>query len=225
MSGAFTALLRKDFLYELRTGQTVVVALSFALLLGTLTAFGIQNAFLEPVVRERLMAPLCWVLFLVTASIVFGRAFHFERASGAIEGVVVSGASLVTFFLSKCVVFYLISILLHTSLVLVLSFLSQSEALFSSEFVLLSAMVLFAYVPLVVLLLALSFTSRLGAVLLPLLSLPLLFPLFFAATELTQVLVTEGELNFSSFWFALVLSLDIFYLLCGLALFPPVIRD
>lgn len=218
-------LLMKDIKYELRTGETIVTCVAYALLLATLVSFGVQNAFLEPADRSRLIAPILWVLFIFTTAIALNRSFVFETKTDALSALTIADVSFGTFYISKCMLFFAFSVIVHLIQTVIVSFMFQVTALFTTDFVLLSLITIIAFVGLFTLLLGIAHSSKLGGVLLPILLFPLLFPLFFATTELAQSLITTGSLDLSSFWFSLVVSLAIFYPMLGYTLFPVVIKE
>jgi heme exporter protein B len=86
-------------------------------------------------------------------------------------------------------------------------------------------LVVVAYAALSSLLAGIAVQARLKGLLLPLILLPLIFPLFFAALELSSALLIGGSFAWSSFWFKLLLLLDLLYLLLGLNLFEYVVKE
>jgi ABC-type transport system involved in cytochrome c biogenesis permease component len=82
-----------------------------------------------------------------------------------------------------------------------------------------------ALASLVVVVGAIASTSKLRGVLAPLLTLPLLFPLFFAGIEMTTELVVRGGLDLESVWPSLLVVVNAVYLVLGLNLFDFAIRD
>ena len=67
--------------------------------------------------------------------------------------------------------------------------------------------------------------SHMRQILLPLLMLPLIFPILFAATELTAQSMSPAGLEYGSPWFSLLIGLDVLYLAVGINLFEFVIRE
>jgi ABC-type transport system involved in cytochrome c biogenesis permease component len=68
-------------------------------------------------------------------------------------------------------------------------------------------------------------TSRLRGVLIPLLTLPLLFPLFFAGVELTTECLLYGGVQPGSIWPGIILISGTAFLLVGANSYEAVVRD
>jgi ABC-type transport system involved in cytochrome c biogenesis permease component len=83
----------------------------------------------------------------------------------------------------------------------------------------------FALASLVTLLSGIAGTSKLRGVLVPILSLPLLFPVFFAGVEMSADLVTLGSLRQGSVWPVILVAAGSLYALVGVNLFESAIRD
>ena len=82
-----------------------------------------------------------------------------------------------------------------------------------------------ALAALVVLLVGVAGTSRLRGILVPLLALPLLFPLFFAGVEMTSNVVLSGGLPAGSVWPSILVCINALYLILGINLFELAIRE
>jgi heme exporter protein B len=76
-----------------------------------------------------------------------------------------------------------------------------------------------------VLLAALTIGSRLRQVLLPLLVLPVMMPLFFAALEMTTGILLSGQIDLSSPWFVLLMLLEVLYFGLGILLYQFAVLD
>ncbi len=218
-------LLRKEIRYECRSLQTVVAVVSLSLLLSTVVALGLSGAFLSPKITVKIFPSLIWMVFLFSSTIAVGRVFEPETRDGALHGLILSGVSLWKVFTAKCLVLWLLISAVQMISILLLSVMLNvpiSHAL--GSLVALSLLVSFGYAPLALLLAAMSSTSRLKGILLPLLLFPLLFPLFFTAIELTiQVLTTNGTWT-ESFWFTFLLGIDALYYLVAINLFDHVVE-
>jgi ABC-type transport system involved in cytochrome c biogenesis permease component len=68
-------------------------------------------------------------------------------------------------------------------------------------------------------------TSRMRGVLVPLLTLPLLFPLFFAGVEMTTALALNGELSTGSVWPSVILVSGSVFFLVGINTYELAICD
>ncbi len=219
-------LIKKELTIELRSKESLVLIFSLSILFSVLTSFGVSSAFLNPETTAKIFPLLAWLLFLFTATVSIGRTYEYEIEHMAIEGVILSGASLTQVYIAKVVSNFLIMFIAQLFSLILLAILLDLDIL--SKFLTLttlSAPVVFAYSALSSLVLAISSTSKLKQMLLPLILLPLLFPLFFAALELTPKVLSDGVLDVESFWFTLLLSLDLLYLLLGINLYRFVVRE
>jgi len=68
-------------------------------------------------------------------------------------------------------------------------------------------------------------TSRLRGVLVPLLALPLLFPLFFSGVEMTLQIVLTGGLQPGTVWPSILVCINALYIILGINLFELSIRE
>jgi ABC-type transport system involved in cytochrome c biogenesis permease component len=82
-----------------------------------------------------------------------------------------------------------------------------------------------ALAALIVLLSAVTGTSRLRGVLLPLVTVPLLFPLFFAGVEMTTSCILYGVLDTGSIWPSIVLLSATVFLLVGINTYELALRE
>jgi len=213
----FGRILQKDLRLEFRGGQFFLPQLSLSLLLTFLCYFGISSAFLAPPDRLRIFPSLLWLIFIVSATVSSERAIRGETALRAIDGLLLSRAPLALVYLSKLLVHSLLSFVAFIPATLLLA--EFCEAHLTSPLWIISAAVIFAHSALSLLLAPLSISSRMQVVLLPLLALPLLFPLYLGATELFLTsLLAEGELVDSP-WLRVIACLAVLYPALGAGLF------
>jgi len=72
---------------------------------------------------------------------------------------------------------------------------------------------------------AMTGTSRLRGVLLPLVTLPLLFPLFFAGVELTTMCVLYGSVDAAGVWPSVMGLSGLLFLLVGINTYELAVRE
>lgn len=223
---AFLTLLRKDIALEVRSKESIVVMLCLSLLLAVVAAIGTTLAFLPPDTISRIVPVLIWMIFVFSATSALGRSMEHEVEMRALDAVILSGVSPAAMYCSKVlansavVCFGHMSALVLLTVLLDLPILSHWGALF-----LISLVVVIGYSSLATLFAAMTSSARLRGLLLPLVLLPLLFPLLFGAIEQTVVLIVDGVLDPSSFWFSFLCFLDLLYLVLGLNLYGFVIRE
>ena len=220
------ALLLKGLRIELRTKETLGVNLFLALVIAVVAALGVNSAFVGGDVITRLFPALVWISFLFSATTAATRMYEPELEHMAIEGILLAGRSPALIFVSKWLVSALIMGIGQLLNLVALGILLDVP-LFAQfpEFLVVSVLVVGGFAALTTLLGAVSSTSRLKGILLPVLLFPLSFPLFFAAIELSMGVVTGGGLPVSSPWLSLLVGLDVLYFVLGLNLIAYVVRD
>jgi ABC-type transport system involved in cytochrome c biogenesis permease component len=82
-----------------------------------------------------------------------------------------------------------------------------------------------ALAALLTLLAAVASTSKLKGILLPIISIPVLFPVFLCGMEMTTELVLNGALAEGSPWPLVLLCAETLYLVAGINLFEMAVRE
>jgi heme exporter protein B len=175
---------------------------------------------------RRVFAPLLWLVFLFSVTASVNRGNEQELEGRAFEGLLLSGFSPVQMYVSKVLVTWVYLCLafgLVTACMGVL--LNQTVWSLWGELLLIGGATSLGVSALMVILVVMASTSRVKGVLLPLISLPLLFPVFFAATELSAEVLARGNLDLGSVWLSILVCADVVYLALGLNLFAFVIRE
>lgn len=220
------ALLKKDLLSELRAKEVLVLLVSLALLFSVIVAVGVNSSSLNPETTQRIFPMLLWVVFVLGATISIGKSLDMELRHMAIEGLLLTGISPAFIFLAKLVSNTLLILVGHLVSFVALSILLNVDTIaVLPEFLILSTLVVIGYAALSTLLSGIAASSKLKGFLLPILLIPLLFPLFFSALELSFILFIEKHLLVNSIWLSLLIGLDVLYILLGLNLFQHVIRE
>lgn len=219
-------LLKKDLSIELRNKETLVLFAGLAILLCFVASFGMGTASLNPVATLRTFPALWWMIFLFSATISLGRGFEYELENSALEGVLLSGTSPTAIYISKVLGSFLITLLMQAlTLVLLAGLLDIPLWEKFPALLFVAALIGLGYASLSVILIALSSTSRLRSFLLPLILLPLLFPLLFCALELTFAVLMNAAMPWGSTWLSLGVVLVTVYLALGVNLYTHVLRE
>jgi heme exporter protein B len=175
---------------------------------------------------SKLFPMLLWLVYMFVATASSMRANEQELEARGFEGLLLSGASGSQMFVAKAMsgwLFLSLTFLLCSG-VLALA-LDQSISTYVLTLAGIGVSVSLAFSSLLVLLSAVASTSRMKGVLLPLITLPLCFPLFFAGIEMTTELVLRGSVELSSPWPSVVLCADALFFVLGVNLFEYVVRD
>ena len=217
---SFFALFKKELLLEVRGKEMLLVLFSMTIMLSVISASGVASAFLEPKAMLRIFPTFLWLVTFFSGVVASMRAHEAEHERGALEGLLLVGVGSGTLFCTKTfatffvlligylVAFFSLAILLNVPLV-------ERFTLFLGV----GCVVLFGFSCLMVLLGAVSSTSRLKGVVLPILILPLAIPFFWAGSELSQILIAAPKEIFNSSWLSLVVVADVLYFLLGFNLY------
>ena len=219
-------LIGKEVRLECRGREFVTLLGCNAIMMALLVGAGVSSAVLDPLTTKKIFPMLLWVVFLLSATIAVARASESELEGRGFEGLLLAGVSGAQMYLAKVVVttflflgdFVVLSAILSASLDQPM--VSSLGDLFTIGFG--SSLALAA---LVVLLVGIAGTSKLRGVLIPILALPLLFPLFFAGVEMTTQIVIRGALDFGDIWPSIMICANALYILVGINLFEVAIRD
>lgn len=220
------ALIIKELRLEVRGKETVTLLFCNAMLTCALVGIGTSSAFLDRATTTRIFPMLLWILFVLSASASAVRAHEQEVEGRGIEGLLLAGATGAQMFLAK---FLVISSLFFAHFVVLACVLGvaldQELPLSTVPFLAIGCGAATALAAVTVLLSAVAGTSRMRGVLLPLLSLPLLFPVFFSGVEMTSQIVVSGGLESGAPWPAILVCANALYVVLGINLFEVAVRE
>ncbi len=204
----FFALLKRDLLSELRSRETIVVLLFFALL--SLLTFNFSLELRQEDISG--VAPgILWVTLLFAAMMGMGRSFVRDRERGVLEGLLLTGVDPGILYLSRATSLLILLLAVEAAMVPVyLGFFGIRV-----QVAMLLAIVLLGTVGFTVLgtlLAAMASNTRARETLLPLLLIPLSIPLIIGSVRAT------GDLMAGTFgvpWLGLLAAFDaIFLVVC-----------
>ncbi len=215
----FLAFMKKELLLELRAGRRTVLFLGFSFLGALFSSLALSGSFLAPDNELRCIAPLAWTVLFLSGTLAASWSLDAETRTSAAQGLLFSGFQPWTIFLGKAISLATLCVLSSILVFAVFSSLSSWSLLSDlPELLLVSLLVSLAFASLATLVCGLSSSST-RSFLFPLLFFPLMFPLFFAALELSQSFLVADTAVTESFWFSFLLALDVLYLSLGLSLF------
>ena len=219
-------LVGKELRLETRGRELFTLLFFNGLLLAALVGAGASSAILDAPTTRKIFPMLFWLVFLFSTTGAMVRSNEYELEGRGFEGLLLCGVTGPQMYLSKVVVASA-TIFLNFALTMSLLALGLGQDLSHVAFPLaavgaLSSLCLGA---LLVLLSAVASTSRLKGVLLPLISLPLLFPLFFIGIEMVTELTLRGSLDLYSAWPTLMACTTSVYLIIGVNVFDAACRE
>jgi len=219
-------LIRKELQLEWRGREMITLLVCNALLMAILVGAGTSSAMLDSVTTTKIYPILLWVVFILSTLSSVTRSYEQELEARAFEGLLLSAVTGPQMYLSKVFVFSLLFFVEFSLLTFVLSVaMDISVAGVLKAILLVGLGASTALAALSVLLGAVASTSKLKGILMPLLAIPMLFPLFFAGVELTTELVLHGSLDPAAVWVSVLAVVNVVYLVMGVNLFDAAVRD
>jgi heme exporter protein B len=229
-------LVRKDLVVEARGRETLPAMLAFSFAVTLLLAFTLPpdaspaaDVRIGPgeVPMSQVLAGFLWVTVLFSGLIGFARAFEVERVDGAIDPLVMAPLDRSALFAAKAVSNLVTIVLVELFLVPLFGLLFRVN-LGDRWFVLLVVMALvdLGFVMIGTLFSALAAQTRSRELMLPILALPVLVPIFIAATELTSDLFAGGDMGSvaAQGWFGIVVAFDVIFAVVGALAFEFVVE-
>jgi len=219
-------LIAKEVRVEWRGKELMTLLLCGSVMTSVLVGAGVSSAILDARTTTKIFPMLLWIVFLLAGTSSVSRSSESELEGRGFEGLLLVGVSGAQMYIAKVVVTAVVFTLNFVVLLCLLAaVLDQGIGATFVPLLLVGCSASVALSALVVLLTAIASTSRLRGVLVPILALPLLFPLFFAAVEMTTQLVLYGALDTTTVWPSIVVCATTAYLLVGINLFETAIRD
>jgi heme exporter protein B len=229
-------LTRKDLRVEARGKETLPAMLAFSFAVTLMLAFTLppdssvrgEVALGAGVVAlSQVLAGFLWVTILFAGLIGFARAFEVERTDGALDPLVLAPLDRSGLFASKAIS-NLVTIVIVELFLVPLFGLLFGVNLGRGWFVLIVviALVDIGFVAIGTLFSALAAQTRSRELMLPILALPVLVPIFIAATELTSDLFAGGDLGTVAArgWFAILVASDVVFTVVGALAFEFVVE-
>lgn len=223
---ALVTLLKKDFLIEFRTKETLWATVGMAFLFGVVTSLGLNTAFLSPQ-QVRSIFPVFLVLnFLFAGILTISRSFEYEFKDGALAALISTQVSASEIFLAKFLSNLLVSLVgLCISYLTMVSLMNVQMIHSHGQIIVILSLLVFGFVALSTLLIPFTVSSKLRGIILPLVLLPLMFPLLFGALELIYTALEGQSLDLTTPWVSLLVGFDVLYIALGMVLFEQVVTE
>jgi heme exporter protein B len=221
---AAAAILRKDFLLELRTKESVPAMALFSVTVFVLFHFGLDRDSVE----GSLASGVFWVTMLLAAVIAVVRLFAAEREQGGIEGLLLAPVDRTSLFLAKGTALFVYLVALEVVALPVFSVLLLGPDLLDSMPELLAVLALadLGIAAVGALVAALAAETRARELIVPLLLLPLLVPLLIGAAKATEPLFRQqAATDHLGRWLGLLSLYDVVFLLLAVGVFDYLLED
>jgi len=219
-------LIRKEWRLEWRSKELFTLLACNAVLFSVLVGAGVSSAVLDAATAEKIYPMLLWVVFILSTTTSVTRFNEQELEGRGFEGLLLSGVSGAQMYLAKAVVmtiFFSVSFI-FLAILLALSLDKDVSGILSS-LCLVGIGASSALAGLLALLAAVASTSKLRGILLPIISIPVLFPVFLCGMEMTTELVLNGALADGSPWPLVLLCAETLYVVAGINLFEMAVRE
>lgn len=220
-------LTRKDMTIEARGRETLPAMIAFSFAVTLLLAFSLPpDAVVSADVSvgpgtlplTDVLSGFMWVTVLFAGLIGFARAFDVERTHGALDPLFLAPVDRAGLFASKAIANLMSLAVMQICLVPLFALLFGVN-LGGRWFVFIFVMALadLGFVMIGTLFAALAAQTRSRELMLPILALPILVPIFIAATELTGDLFAGGDMTAvaSRGWFGILVASDIVFAVIG----------
>jgi heme exporter protein B len=214
---------RKDMRIELRSKDTLVTLVFFALVMTMVFTFGFAN---DPQTNLRVFPSVLWANILFCGTLGVGRTFAREARDGAFTALVLSPAhrgailaakTLVNLFLTLVVTALttpILAVMLRVDLSAVAGLISAQLFLGAAGFALVGT-------PLAVM----AVNARFAEVLLPMVVFPLVAPVLIAGVTGTASILGTIPEDDPRPWFQLMIGFDLVYLVGGQFLFDRMVTE
>jgi heme exporter protein B len=221
---SFVAVLRKDLLLELRSGESTIALVALSLLILVVLVFA-----LDPMggVRDAgTAAGALWVALIFAGMIGSTRALLAERDNGCIRALILSPLDRGALFAAKLsAAFIFMAVAEAASVILLVLFFNLDFDPRLLRLALVVALGALGFSALSTLLAAISGRIRSGDLLLPLLAVPMFVPALIAGVKASGAALTGAHLGAIAQWLKILVAFDVIFLVAGYLLFEQVIGE
>jgi heme exporter protein B len=216
------AALQKDLRLAWRTRAQAAAVFAFGAV--TLMMFGFAAGPDAHALRQ-LAGGFLWIALLLGALLALSESFRHEHTQGALEGLLLLGASPRALFLGKATANALQLAALGTALVPVMAVLCDASPARAPALLMVVALGSAGLAAPGTLYSALTSQSRGAQVLLPLLLLPLAVPVLLAATRATSLLLLGDPMGQLGSWLGLLAAFNLVFWPLGALLFEVAVEE
>ena len=212
----------KDLRIEMRSRDRLVGMLTFAILVALVFSFSLDPS-IQPL---RLGGAMLWVTILFVGMLGLGRSFSLEQEQDAMVGVLLTPIDRSALYLGK----FLANLVLLTATVLVIFltyglFFQLPINRATGGIALITFFGCVGFMAIGTLFSAITSSTRLGDTLLPIIILPLLFPVVVYATSATQLLLVGRPLSEVDGNLRILGAFALIFLVVGALIFGSVVED
>lgn len=217
------ALLRKELLIELRTGEILVTTALFATLVAVLTSI---SFYIDPQTSLRVAPGVLWIAVTFAGVLAMGRSWQRERENEVFRALLLSPAPRAALYLSKLLSSF--AFLTAVEFVVVIEVAILFNLQLADMWLALCGLLLlgtFGFCATGNLFAALTVRTRARDMVLAVTLLPVVAPGLLAGVVGTRELLLGTPLPEIYGWFQLLGAFDLVALAAGLTLFEPLVGD
>ena len=222
------AIVWKDLAMERHTWQIISVMLVFSLTVVIVFSFALGAGTMTPgsTVASDASMGFLWATILLAGTLGLNRSFAAEQENRRLEAILIAPVDRAAIYLGKVISLTLFMVLVEAILIPVFTAF-YDRPFYRPQVIAVLLLGTVGYVAAGVLVTAMSSQTRLRAVLLPVLLLPLALPAVLAAATATSALIRSDFPLWSEIQFpiALVITYDVLMLLVGYFTFHFVVEE
>lgn len=215
------AIVAKDLRVELRSRELVNTMVLFSLLAVLVFSFSFE---LDRVTRREVIPGMIWVTVIFASLLGLNRSMAMERDQGSIDALLLAPIDRSAIFCGKLAGNFLFTLVVGLALLPVMSILFNTNVL-RPELLLVLVMGVLGLSTVGTLLAALTVQTRARESLLPIAMLPLTLPVLLAAVRATTSIFGFTPVGEWPFWCAVLLVVDVVFLVLCFLLFGFVIEE
>jgi heme exporter protein B len=215
------AITRKDIIAEIRTKETIVSVLVFALLVIVVFnfAFGTDRELMAAV------APgILWVAFAFAGVLSLNRAFIPEKEEGCLEGLMACPVSRETIYVGKMLSSLIFMLIVEAVTLPVFALLFNLPVL-SPEIIITTILATVGFVTVGTLFSALSVNTKAREMVLPILFLPIAVPVIICAVKASELALAGESWGGLSSWLQIIVAFDVIFLVVSYFIFNFVVEE
>jgi len=217
--GKIWAIFRKDLLQEMRTKETIVAVLVFALMVLVIFSFAVGDSIAADT------APgILWVALSFGGVIGLNRTFAVEKENARLEGLMLCPVDRAVIYWGKLAgsfTFMLVLAVVITPVFLALFNLP----VFLPRLALIIVLAVLGFAAVGTLFAALAVNTRARDIMLPILFLPVVAPVIIAAVKATAPVLAAAPWGELATWLEILVAFDVIFLVVGTLVFEFVIEE
>lgn len=215
------AIAWKDTLSEMRSMEVTSSVLLFALLVIVTFNFAFGT---DPELMKQIAPGMLWTTFVFAGILSLNRAFIPEKEQGCLEGLMICPVSRDVIFAGKALSSLLFLLIVEAVALLAFAMLFSIPVL-SPQILLITLVTTIGFVAVGTLFSALAVNTKARETVLPILFMPIVFPIIMGAVKASQIAIGGGTWAEMGSWLQLIIAFDVIFLVVSFFTFDFVIVE